>query len=183
MQNFLRTAVLLSICVLTLAGAMFAGEATPPTPLTLSSSEFNAGSEIPKQCTCKGKDISPALQWSGAPARTASFAIIVDDPDAPHGDWVHWIIWNVPAATQSLPEAVAKQEQLEDGSRQGKNDFHKTGYNGACPPGGQTHRYFFRLYALDSKLDLPPGANRAALEAAMQGHILSQAEYMGTFHK
>ncbi len=149
----------------------------------LSSSAFAAGAEIPRQYTCKGADTSPALAWSGAPASTAAFALIVDDPDAPHGTWVHWVLWNVPATAQALPEGVPKRDQLDDGSRQGRNSDRKIGYNGPCPPSGQTHRYFFRLYALDAKLDLAAGADRASLDAAMKGHILGQAEYMGTFHK
>lgn len=149
----------------------------------LSSSAFAAGAEIPQQYTCTGADTSPALAWSGAPAKSASFALIMDDPDAPAGTWVHWVVWNVPANAHSLPEGVAKREQLDDGMRQGRNSFRKTGYNGPCPPGGATHRYFFRLYALDTKLDLATSANSSALEAAMKGHILGQAEYMGTFRR
>lgn len=149
----------------------------------LSSSAFAAGAEIPQQYTCTGADMSPALAWSGAPAKSASFALIMDDPDAPAGTWVHWVVWNVPANAHSLPEGVARREQLDDGTRQGRNSFRKTGYNGPCPPGGATHRYFFRLYALDTKLDLATSANSSALEAAMKGHILGQAEYMGTFRR
>ena len=113
----------------------------------------------------------------------ASFALIMDDPDAPAGTWVHWVLWNLPANAQALPEGVPRREQLENGARQGRNSFHKGGYNGPCPPAGATHRYFFRLYALDGKLDLAAGASRAQLDEAMKGHMLAQAEYMGTFHK
>lgn len=151
--------------------------------LALTSSAFASGAEIPRQYSCKGADTSPPLAWTGAPAQAASFALIADDPDAPGGTWVHWVLWNAPLSARALPEGVPKREQLDDGSRQGRNSFRKTGYNGPCPPGGQTHRYFFRLYALDVKLDLAPGANRADLDAAMKGHVLGQAEYMGTFHK
>lgn len=149
----------------------------------LSSSAFGSGTEIPQQYTCKGADGSPALDWSGIPAKTASFALIMDDPDAPGGTWVHWVLWNVPATTHSLPQDVPQQDQLSDGSRQGRNSFKKIGYNGPCPPGGQTHRYFFRLYALDSRLDLAAGASREQLDAALKGHVLGKAEYMGTFHR
>jgi len=151
--------------------------------MNFNSSGFAAGAAIPSQYTCKGSDVSPALAWSGAPPNTASFALIMDDPDAPAGTWVHWVMWNIPASTHSLPEGVAKREQLEDGARQGRNSFGKVGYGGPCPPAGQTHRYFFRLYALDTKLDLAAGAQRSALDSAMQGHVLAQSEYMGTFHK
>jgi len=149
----------------------------------LSISAFGSGAEIPQQYTCKGADNSPALAWSGAPAKTVSFALIMDDPDAPAGTWVHWVLWNLPATTHSLPQGVPKREQLDDGVREGRNSFEMVGYNGPCPPAGQTHRYFFRLYALDGKLDLAAGASRDQLDAAMKGHVLAHAEYMGTFHK
>jgi Raf kinase inhibitor-like YbhB/YbcL family protein len=150
---------------------------------TLSSTAFAPGAEIPEQYTCKGADISPPLEWSGAPAKAASFVLIMDDPDAPAGVWVHWVLWNVPRPAHSLPENIDKREQMDDGSRQGRNSFGKIGYNGPCPPGGQTHRYFFRLYALDEKLELATTASRAELDAAMKGHVLAQTEYMGTFHR
>ena len=151
--------------------------------LALSTSAFASGGEIPQQYTCKGRDTSPALTWTAAPAHVASFALIMDDPDAPAGTWVHWVIWNLPANAHSLSEGVPTRPQLDDGSQQGRNSFRKIGYNGPCPPGGATHRYYFRLYALDAKLQLEPGASRSDLEAAMSGHILGHAEYMGTFHK
>ena len=151
--------------------------------MKLSSSAFAAGAAIPNQYTCKGSDGSPALEWNGAPAHTASFALIVDDPDAPSGTWVHWVMWNIPQKTHSLSEGVPKNEQLADGARQGRTDFGKVGYNGPCPPPGPTHRYFFRIYALDQSLDLQPGASRSQLDSAMKGHVLAQGEYMGTFHR
>jgi len=150
---------------------------------TLTSSAFASGAEIPQAYTCKGADYSPALEWTGAPAKTATFALIMDDPDAPAGTWVHWVLWDLPAAAHALPQGIPKREQLEDGSRQGRNSFKKIGYNGPCPPGGQTHRYFFRLFALDGKLDVAAGASSGQLDTAMQGHVLGKAEYMGTFHR
>jgi len=150
---------------------------------SLTSSAFAAGAAIPAQYTCKGADTSPPLEWNGVPANTATFAIIMDDPDAPAGTWVHWVLWNLPANAHSLPEGVPKREQLDDGARQGRNSFRKAGYNGPCPPAGATHRYFFRLYALDAKLDLAAGASRSQLDEAMKGHVLAETEYMGTFHK
>jgi Raf kinase inhibitor-like YbhB/YbcL family protein len=181
MTPIVKIAVLLVVS----CGVIFAQQAKPggaPT-FTLTSSAFASGAAIPEQYSCKGADTSPALQWDGVPANTAAFAIIMDDPDAPGGTWVHWVLWNLPAATQSLPEGVPKREQLDNGARQGRNSFRKTGYNGPCPPAGATHRYFFRVYALDAKLDLAAGASRAQLDAAMKGHVLAEAEYMGTFHK
>lgn len=151
--------------------------------MTVTSSSFASGAAIPEQYSCKGADISPALGWSGAPAKTKSFAVIMDDPDAPSGTWVHWVIWNLPRSKHSLDENVGRNEQLDDSSEQGRNSFGKIGYNGPCPPMGQTHRYFFRVYSLDGKLTLAPGADRAALDEAMKGHVLAEGEYMGTFHK
>jgi Raf kinase inhibitor-like YbhB/YbcL family protein len=151
--------------------------------LKVTTSAFAPGAAIPAQYTCKGADLSPALEWSGAPARIASFAIIMDDPDAPAGTWVHWVMWNIPQATHSVPQAVPRREQLPDGTHQGRNSFGKIGYYGPCPPAGQTHRYFFRVYALDTKLEPGEAADRSALDDAMKGHVLAQGEYMGTFHR
>ncbi len=150
---------------------------------TITTSAFASGAAIPDRYTCKGEDLSPALEWKDAPAKTASFAIIMDDPDAPAGVWVHWVLWNVPRSATSLPEGVPKNGRLDDGSQEGRNSFGKTGYNGPCPPPGQTHRYFFRLYALDGQLNLPADADRSQLDGAMKGHVLAQTEYMGTFHR
>ena len=147
----------------------------------ISSSEFNASQTIPKKFTCEGSDVSPPLSWSGAPEGTKNFALIVDDPDAPAGTWVHWVLYNLPADAKELPEGMAKQEQLPSGALQGRNDFHKIGYGGPCPPPGTPHRYFFKLYALDTKLDLKAGAGKADVERAMKGHVLAQAELVGKY--
>ena len=150
-------------------------------PLTLTSPAFPPGGTIPKKHTCDGPDVSPALTWTDPPAGTQSWALIRDDPDAPVGTWVHWVLYDVPAAARALPENVPKQEHLPDGSRQGRNDFRRTGYGGPCPPAGPAHRYFFKLYALDAKVGLRAGATKADVERAMQGHILGQAELMGRY--
>ena len=150
--------------------------------LTLSSSAFAQGKPIPAEYSCKGHNISPALAWSGAPANTASFALIVDDPDAPVGTYTHWVIYDMPATNQGLPQDVAPQPILNDGTSQGKNSANHQNYDGPCPPSG-THRYFFKLYALDTRLNLGPGATADQLRKAMQGHILAQGELMGTFSK
>jgi hypothetical protein len=121
------------------------------------------------------------LNWSNAPTGTQAFALIVDDPDAPVGTWTHWIIWNIPANTAALPEGVPKVEESAGGARQGSNDFKRIGYGGPCPPPGKPHRYFFKLYALDAKLDAKAGAGRSELERAMKGHVLAQAELMGKY--
>ena len=147
----------------------------------LKTPAFSNGGEIPKKYTCDGADVSPALHWNDAPARTQSFAVIADDPDAPAGTWTHWIIWNIPPAATALPETVPRVEEAADGTRQGKNDFKRIGYGGPCPPPGKPHRYFFRLYALDAKLNVKAGASRNELERAMKGHVLSQTEWMGKY--
>jgi len=149
----------------------------------LHISDFANGADIPKQFTCSGEDRSPALEWSGAPAGTKSLALIVADPDAPVGTWVHWVAFNIPATAHSLGGGVEKKEQLADGTRQGQNDFKKTGYNGPCPPPGKAHRYFFKLYALSGELSLKPGATKADVERAMEGHVLGHAEWMGRFRR
>ena len=150
--------------------------------MKIESPAFSNGQPIPQKFTCQGADVSPALSWSGAPDNTKSFALIVDDPDAPVGTWVHWVLYDLPADTRSLPENVAKSEHAQNGV-QGINDFKKIGYGGPCPPPGKAHRYFFKLYALDTPLKLKPGATKQDLEKAIKGHILAQAELMGTYQR
>jgi Raf kinase inhibitor-like YbhB/YbcL family protein len=154
--------------------------------LTLTSTAFSDGGEIPSKYTCQGEDVAPPLAWKGVPANTRSLALIVDDPDAPDPSaprmtWVHWVLFNLPPAATGLPEG-ATAEDLPPGAGQGLNDWKHTGYGGPCPPRGR-HRYFFKLYALDAALQLPGRATKAALEAAMQGHILEQAQLVGTYQK
>ncbi len=151
--------------------------------LALTSSSFNSGADIPKKFTCEGQDVSPALNWDGAPQGTQSFALIADDPDAPAGTWVHWVVYDLPAATRQLAEGVAKTDEVPGGGRQGINDFRRVGYGGPCPPPGKPHRYFFKLYALDSMLSLKPRASKKDVEQAMKGHILAQAELMGKYKR
>jgi len=152
-----------------------------PATLDLMSADFAAGATIPQSFTCDGGDLSPALAWKAPPAATQSFALIADDPDAPVGTWVHWVVFDMPATLRSLPQNFPKDEQSADGTRQGKNDFDKVGYNGPCPPPGKVHRYFFKLCALDSKLNLNPGSSKKDVERAMQGHMLARGEYMGRY--
>ena len=150
-------------------------------PFQISTTAFSADGMIPKKFTCDGPDLSPPLGWKDAPAATQSFALIMDDPDAPVGTWVHWLLYNLPANAKELPEGVEKQEQLANGAQQGRNDFRKIGYGGPCPPAGKPHRYYFKLYALDAKLNLKAGASKADLESAMKGHVLGQTELMGRY--
>ena len=149
--------------------------------LSIRSAAFESGSRIPQEFTCDGRDVSPPLRWTGAPQGTGSFALICDDPDAPMGTWVHWVIYNIPADTDRLPEALPVSESLEGGAVQGSNDFGKIGYGGPCPPRGKSHRYFFRLYALDSQLSAAAGLTKKALLDRMQGHILENAEFHGLY--
>lgn len=146
---------------------------------TLTSSAFKNGESIPAKYTCKGENISPPLNWTGIPANTQSFALIIADPDAPVGTWYHWVLYNIPGTTDSLAENVQK---LPSGTLSGKSSYNDTQYKGPCPPSGQ-HRYFFNLYALDAQLNLPYGATHEQVEAAMQGHIIKSTELMGLFRK
>ena len=151
--------------------------------LALTSPSFTEGATIPLKHTCDGADDSPALAWSGAPAGTRSFALISDDPDAPRGTWVHWVLFDLAPTVARLPEAVPTVAELQDlgPARQGINDAKEIGYGGPCPPPGKPHRYYFKLYALDRRLELRAGATKADVERAMQGHTLAQATLMGTF--
>lgn len=154
--------------------------------MQITSPAFTMNGPIPTKHTCEGSDLSPALAWSGAPAGTKSFALIVDDPDAPDPaapkmTWVHWVLYDVPPGAASLPEAVAA-EHLPTGTLEGTNDWRRTGYGGPCPPIGR-HRYFFKLHALDTVLPDLEKPTKAKLEAAMKGHVLAEAQLVGTYQK
>jgi Raf kinase inhibitor-like YbhB/YbcL family protein len=155
--------------------------------LTLTSPAFSNEETIPRQYTCDGADQSPPLRWTGAPPETQSFALIVHDPDAPRGDFTHWVLFDIPADMAEIPEGAAPDGVGTGAERRrgGTNDFGKEGYGGPCPPPGHgRHRYFFTLYSLDrGNLGLGRGARRAEVEAAMQGHVLAQAQLMGTYER
>ncbi|WKZ46984.1 MAG: YbhB/YbcL family Raf kinase inhibitor-like protein [Anaerolineales bacterium] len=161
-------------------------EAVVANSLTLTSDAFANGATIPAKYTCIGKNISPALAWNDPPAGTKSFALIMDDPDAPAGTWVHWVLYNIPPETRSLAENLpVTGKNVPEGQGSpfvGKNSWGDIGYGGPCPPSG-THRYFFKLYALDETVGLLPGADKGQLLKAMEGHILAQGELVGTFSK
>lgn len=174
------------ICfILCLVIVFFAGcrSQTPPAAeeaqtemlIELKSSTFNEGSTIPTSYTCDGNNISPQLDWSGIPENTLSLVLITDDPDAPLGTWVHWVLYDLPPDLNGLPEAVTEV------GTSGANSFKKLGYGGPCPPKGSEHRYFFKLYALDTLLSLEEGASKTEVEKAMQGHILAQGQLMGKY--
>lgn len=150
--------------------------------LEIRSPAFPEGGSIPSQYTCDGKDLSPPLAWSGVPPGATSFALVCNDPDAPSGDWVHWVFFDVPSSSTGLPEGVPPRDEIAGGGRQGKNDFRKVGYGGPCPPVG-THRYVFTLYALDRELALAAGVTKAQLSAAMKGHVLAEGRLTGKYSR
>ena len=151
--------------------------------LSVSSTAFQEGDRIPSKYTCQGQDVSPALAWSEPPAGTQSFALVMDDPDAPGGVFTHWVIFNISSDSRELPEAVLAQAELPTGALQGKSDFGRIGYGGPCPPPRRPHRYRFTLYALDQALGLKAGASKKQVLNAMQGHILAQGQLTGTYQR
>jgi len=151
--------------------------------LELKSPAFKNGDYIPPAYTCKGRDVSPPLEWAGIPEGTKSLALISDDPDAPMGEWVHWVMYDIPADKKGLPEGVKKSDTLADGSKQGMTDFGRVGYGGPCPPPGKPHRYVFALYALDTNVDLEPGMDKDSVLEAIKGHVLEEARLTGLFKR
>jgi Raf kinase inhibitor-like YbhB/YbcL family protein len=182
MRSMLAAVMIASVAV----AARAAEKEVTVAQFTLSSPSFRNNHPMPAKHSCEGEDASPALKWEGAPAGTKSFALICDDPDAPGGTWVHWVIYGIGVGTTSLPENVAKTDAVGalGGAKQGVNDFGKVGYGGPCPPRGHgSHHYHFRLYALDAELNLAGGVKRHQLEGAMKGHILAQTELVGTYQR
>lgn len=150
--------------------------------MKLSSSAFREGEMIPQVYTCDGRDASPPLAWSDVPAGAKSLVLICDDPDAPVGTWVHWVLFDLPPDLNGLPEGVTASELAKQGSRQGMNSWKRASYGGPCPPSG-THRYFFKLYALDARLALGDSATAKDVQAAIKGHILAEAQLMGRYRR
>jgi Raf kinase inhibitor-like YbhB/YbcL family protein len=159
------------------------GRSSPAKAMTLRSAAFSDGAVVPVRFTCDGANVSPPLEWSAAPEGTRAFALVMDDPDAPHRTWVHWTVYDIPAATRELPEHVPASDQAAPAVRQGRNDFGGIGYGGPCPPPGGAHRYYWRLFALDAPLKLASGATRGQLDRAMAGHVLARAELMGRYRR
>jgi Raf kinase inhibitor-like YbhB/YbcL family protein len=187
-SHFVLKQPLLLTAFLACAGAAIflwrtCGPAAGQTRATIAvrSADFVNGSSIPRRYTCDGANLSPQLEWQNPPAGAKSFAFVMDDPDAPI-DFVHWIVYNIAPGTHQLPEGASPRGSLPAGSQEGANSFGHSEYGGPCPPHG-THRYFFRLYALDLRLDLPPGTTRQQLEAAMNGHVLAQGQLVGTYQR
>ena len=173
-----------------LAGLVTAGCSQEPKSATghvakiqLASTAFADGQPMPVKYTADSLDISPPLAWTNAPAGTKGFALMATDPDAPSGDWTHWVIYDLPPAATSLAEDQLKVPQFRNGAKQGLNDFKKTGYNGPAPPPGKAHRYVFKLYALDKTTGLAPGATKAPLLKAIDGHVLGEGQLMGTYQR
>ena len=163
-----------------LLGLVFAGNMTK---LEIKSSAFQNGAKIPTRYTCDSLNLSPSLSWAGAPVATRSFALICEDPDAPSGTFILWVIFNIPKEKNGLEENIPRKELLPDGTAQGKNSSGRIGYTGPCPPPGKPHRYFFRLYCLDTKFSLKQPVNKTELEMAMNGHILAETQVFGTYQR
>lgn len=173
------TVLLIMICPFTVTAEM---KGEKEMRIKVESAAFKEGEVIPRKYTCDGADISPPLSWSGIPEGTKSIALISDDPDAPMGTWVHWVVYDLPPNATGLPEKVPSERTLSNGAKQGMTDFRRIGYGGPCPPGG-VHRYFFKVYALDTVLNLDPGATKKLLLKAMEGHVLGEGELVGKYKR
>jgi Raf kinase inhibitor-like YbhB/YbcL family protein len=176
----MRSLHLISVVLISI---LFAYARPAQAQFVLTSPVIAPGAPIASDYACTGSDKSPALSWSNAPQATKSFALIVQDSDAPGGTFIHWVAYNIPAQTTSLPAGVAKDAEINGGGKNGINSFGNVGYNGPCPPPGKVHHYHFLLYALDSTLNLGDKADAAAVESAMKGHVLATAELVGTFER
>jgi Raf kinase inhibitor-like YbhB/YbcL family protein len=172
-------------CLLAALTVSMQGQDGKAVPLRMTSPAFTDGQPIPSKYTCDGQDVSPPLRWDNPTSNAKTFALICDDPDAPGGTWVHWVIYNIPASTTSLSEGVKKTPAMINNIFQGHNDFGKSGYNGPCPPGGKAHRYFFKVYALDASFSPPRTLQpkKSDLVKAMEGHIVAEGSLMGTYQR
>jgi Raf kinase inhibitor-like YbhB/YbcL family protein len=185
----MKRKLFLVLALYTTAACVFVTTASvmkPPEPhrkMVLRSNAFKDGDPIPALYTCDDKNISPPLAWTGAPSGTVSLALIVDDPDAPTGVWTHWVVFNISTDASGLAEDAAKSDPAMKTVKQGLNDFKNPGYGGPCPPAGKQHRYYFKLYALDTALNLPARASKNDVEAAMAKHILAAGTFMGTYQR
>lgn len=175
--------LLFSLASVLFVPALPAAEHSEKGTMQISSTAFTEGQPIPAKYTCDDKNVSPPLKWTGGPAGAKSVALIADDPDAPVGTWVHWVLYDLPASASELPEDLPKSQYTPGGAKQGINDFKHLGYGGPCPPPGKPHRYFFKVYVLDAVLGLKPGASKKELERAMDKHILAQGQLMGTYKR
>jgi len=184
--SFFSTALLLGLIIASCSGSDKTGlleERGRTMAIKVTSPSFAEGQPIPPKYTCDGENISPALSWDKLPETAKSLALICDDPDAPAGTWVHWVLYDLPPTLRELPEAVETKEQVFEAAKQGRNDFRQIGYGGPCPPKGGPHRYYFKLYALDKELNLKASATRRDVEDAMKGHIVAEGQLMGTYKR
>ncbi|ABQ25843.1 YbhB/YbcL family Raf kinase inhibitor-like protein [Geotalea uraniireducens] len=172
-----QTALVILLAGMLMPATVMGKEGRKMGDLKITSPAFTNKGAIPARFTCDGQDLNPALAFDAVPVGTRSLALIVDDPDAPVGTWVHWVVWNIPPQTREI-----KENSIPNGAVQGLNDWKRNRYGGPCPPSG-THRYYFKLYALDTTLDLPSSTTKTALERAMEGHILAKGEIMGTYRR
>ncbi len=179
----MKRLMFLVLLLLTLIGRIWGQEEDNEMAFTLTSSAFAQGGTFARSYSCDGRDISPPLSWENAPDGSESFVLICDDPDAPVGTWVHWVLYNIPGGSRNLPEGLSSAPELKDGSLQGKNDFNRIGYGGPCPPRGSVHRYFFKLYALDTMLNLSPGLRKEDILKAIDGHLLGQAQLVAKYSR
>lgn len=179
-KPFILYATILALFFVSVSCSKSGEEARKGPVLEVKSPAFGHAKSMSDKYTCDGADVSPPLEWKNAPPGTKAFAVICETPDAPTGNWVHWVIYDIPADAAKLDEAVAKKEQLENGARQGKNDYDQIGYSGPCYPAGQ-HRFFFRVYALDGPTKLKAGATKDQLLQVMQGHILAEGALMSVY--
>ena len=185
MARLLSFSLLLWYCLLVSCGnhQPVAGVESGSAKMKLTSAVFSEGASIPGKYACDGEDRSPPLKWDGAPKETRSFAIICDDPDAPSGTWVHWVVYDLTPATTELAEAIPPLNSVPGGGTQGNNDFGRVGYGGPCPPQGKAHHYYFKLYALDRELGLGAGVTKQVVIDAMKNHILSEAQLVGIYQR
>lgn len=178
---FFLVPIILFICLICVQ-ARHIGKEGYVMKLEIKSTAFEEGGSIPKKYTCDGPDVSPPLSWTQPPEGTKSLVLICDDPDAPMGTWVHWVLYNLSPNRLELPEGVPGKKEVLDGAKQGTNDFRKIGYGGPCPPGG-IHRYYFKLYAVDFEPDLNAGATKKEVLSAIDGHILAEGQLMGRYSR
>jgi Raf kinase inhibitor-like YbhB/YbcL family protein len=176
-----KFSMMLAALIILLGG--LPGFVNAQSQMTLTSPAFAPGAAIPGEFACSGGDRSPELAWSGAPKSMVTFALIVDDPDAPGGTFFHWVAYNIPASRTSLAAGLPQSAEIPGGGKQGMNSFGHLGYNGPCPPPGKTHHYRFHLYALDSALNVGDKADAPAIQSAIKGHVLAEAEFVGTFER
>ncbi len=176
-----KFSMMLAALIILLGG--LPGFVNAQSQMTLTSPAFAPGAAIPGEFACSSGDRSPELAWSGAPKSMVTFALVVDDPDAPGGTFFHWVAYNIPASRTSLPNGLPQSAEIPGGGKQGMNSFGHLGYNGPCPPPGKTHHYRFHLYALDSALNVGDKADAPAIQSAIKGHVLAEAELVGTFER